>query len=205
MDTLHSGRQTRNVQETGIIVYPDRRRTRIYLLVCAGSALPLFLFFLLLLFLMMFFPVFRRGDTLILALLMGSLGTTGFWGSWTLAQFLSSGAPTLVISHQGIRVGSVYGPSEIELPWKDIEAIVLMPRGLVRQLAIRPRKGAVLLSRFSLPMRFMLLLTMLSGALVILPQPYLEQPVENILYRVRKRYKKEFRYYHIDLLTYPSR
>ena len=202
---MDTGRQTRNVQEAGIIVYPDWRRTRIYLLVCAGSALLPFLFFLLLLFLMMFFPVFRHGDTLFLALLMGSLGTTGLWCSWTLVQFLSLGAPTLVISHQGIRVGSVYGPSEIELPWEDIEAIVLMPRGLVRQLAIRPRKGAVCLSRFSVPMRFMLLLNIVSGALIVLPQPYLEQPVENILYRVRKRYKKEIRYYHIDLSTYPSR
>lgn len=52
----------------------------------------------------------------------------------------------LVITHQGIRVGKLYGSSEIVLPWEEMEAIFLAGSGIEPQLALRPKNVALFLS-----------------------------------------------------------
>jgi hypothetical protein len=169
----------------------------------AVSSLLSFLFFLFVLILIIVIPASRNGGAIFTALLMGGLGIAGIWPTRVVASVLSSGEPMLVITHQGIRVGKVYGSFEIILPWEEIEAIYLFGGGIEKQLCIRPTNVGLFLSHFGLLMRFFLRINVLTGAPIAVAQSFLEKPIEEILDQVVVRYEQELESYHIQLQ--PSR
>lgn len=203
MSPVQSHRHLSGSQTPEIIVYPNRWRTRLWLIMGAVSSLLSFLFFLFVLILIIVIPASRNGGAIFTALLMGGLGIAGIWPTRVVASVLSSGEPMLVITHQGIRVGKVYGSFEIILPWEGIEAIYLFGGGIEKQLCIRPTNVGLFLSHFGLLMRFFLRINVLTGAPIAVAQSFLEKPIEEILDQVVVRYEQELESYHIQLQ--PSR
>lgn len=116
MRTVRSQKQTSGSPTPEIIVYPHRGRTMVWLLIGGVSSLLFFLFFGSLLLLIVFVPASRNGGAMFLAFLVAGAGIAALWPTRTVACLLSSGEPMLVITHQGLRVGKLYGPSEIVLP-----------------------------------------------------------------------------------------
>jgi hypothetical protein len=127
------------------------------------------------------------------------VGFPALWAMRVLARLLTSGAPTLAITHQGIRVGKVFGSFEIMLPWEEFEAIYLFGGGIEKQMAIRPRNIKRFLSHLGLLTRFYLRLNLLSGAPITIAQSFLEKPIAEILDQVDDRYARELDSYHIRL------
>lgn len=150
MRTFQSGRYPQESKIPEIVVYPHRRRTRIWFLIGIGGSFLLFFFFLLILALVVFVPASRNGGAIFLALLMGSGAISAIWPTRTVAHLFSSGEPMLVITHQGIRVCKLYGSSEIVFHWGEIEAIFLIDGGIEPRLALCPREVATFLSRLLL-------------------------------------------------------
>jgi hypothetical protein len=171
----------------------------VWLLVGVVSSLLAFLFFIFVLILIIVIPAARNGGAIMTAVLMGGCGIAARWPTRVLARVLSSGEPMLIITHEGIRVGKVYGSFEIMLPWQEIEAISLFGGGFEKQLAIRPTNVALFLSHFSLLMRFFLRINLLTGAPIAVVQSLLENPIEEILDQVVLRYEQELESYHIQL------
>jgi hypothetical protein len=130
----------------------------------AVSSLLAFLMFIFILILIIVIPATRNGRAIVTAVLMGGGGIAALWPTRVLASVLPSGEPMLVITHQGIRVGKLYGSFEIMLPWEEIEAIYLSGGGIEKQLSIRPSNVKLFLSHFGLLMRFFLHINLLTGA-----------------------------------------
>jgi hypothetical protein len=129
MSLVRSHRHISRSQTPAIIVYPNRQRTTVWLLVGVVSSLLAFLFFIFVLILIIVIPAARNGGAIMTAVLMGGCGIAARWPTRVLACVLSSGEPMLIITHEGIRVGKVYGSFEIMLPWQEIEAISLFGGG----------------------------------------------------------------------------
>lgn len=186
-------------QTPDIIVYPDRRRTTLCFLLGAGSSLLFFLFFIFVLILIIVIPTFRNAGAVFTALFLLDLGVVGTWSTRVVANLLSSGEPALVITHDGIRVGKVYGSVEIMLPWEEIEAIYVPGNWLQKQLSIRSTNVERFLSRFGPLMRFFLRINLMNGAPIAIAQSFLEKPIEEILHQLQALYGQELDYYHIQL------
>lgn len=186
-------------QTPAIIVYPNRQRTTVWLLVSAVSSLLAFLFFIFVLILIIVIPAARNGGAIITAVLMGGVGFLALWPIRVLARVLSSGEPMVVITHEGIRVGKVYGSFQIMLPWQEIEAIYLFRGGIEKQLAIRPTNVELFLSHFGLLMHLFLRINLLTGASIAVAQSLLETPIKEILDQVVVRYAQELESCHIQL------
>lgn len=198
MPTFASGRQTWG-QTPELIVYIHRRQTRVWVIIGAVSSLLCFLFFIFMLLLLIFIYHFRNAEAIFLALLMGGFGILGIWPTRTLASLLLSREPMLVITHQGIRIGKLYGSSEIILPWEEIETISVFRTGIEKQLSIRPTNVALFLSQFGPFMRFFLRINLLNGAPIAISQSLLEKPIEEILHQLQAMYAQELEHYHIQL------
>lgn len=199
MPLVRSHRHLSGSQTPAIIVYPNRRRTTVWLLVGAVSSLLNFLIFIFVLILIIVIPAARNGGAIIMAVLMGGVGLAALWATRVVASLLFSGEPVLVISHEGIRVGKLYGSFDIMLPWQEIEAIYLFVGGIEKQLAIRPTHVGLFLSHFGLLMRFFLRINLLTGAPIAVAQSLLEKPIEEILDQLVVRYEQELESYHIQL------
>jgi len=94
--------------------------------------------------LLIFVYHFQDADAIFAALLMAGFGILGLWPTQTFATILSSREPMLSITHQGIRIGKLFGSSDIDLPWEEIAAISINASG---GLAIHPKNVASFLSR----------------------------------------------------------
>jgi hypothetical protein len=199
MPLFRSHKHLSGSQTPAIIVYPNRRRTTVWLLVGAVSSLLAFLIFIFVLILIIVIPAARNGGAIITAVLMGGGGITAIWPTRVLARVLSSGEPILVITHEGIRVGKLYSSFEIMLPWQEIEAISLFGGGIEKQLFIRPTNVGLFLSHFGLLMRFVLRINLLTGAPIAVAQSLLEKPIEEILDQLVVRYEQELESYNIQL------
>jgi len=199
MPPVQSHRHLSEPQTPAIIVYPNRRRTRLWLFLGAVSSLLALLLFVFILILIIVIPATRNGGAIATAVLLGGCGIAALWPTRLLASVLSSGEPMLVITHQVIRVGKVYGSFEIMLPWEEIEAIYLFGGGIEKQFCIRPTNVGLFLSHFGLLMRFFLRINLLTGAPLAVAQSFLEKPIAEILDQVMARYTQELEYYHIQL------
>jgi hypothetical protein len=199
MPPVRSHQHLSGSQTPEIIVYPNRRRTTVWLLVSAVSCLLAFLIFVFILILIILVPATRNGAAIFTAVLMGGAGLATLSPIRALARLLASGEPTLVITPQGIRVGKLYGPFEMILPWEEIEAIYLFVGGVEKQLFIRPTNLAWFLSRFGLLTRFFLRLNSLNGAPITIAQSFLDKPIAEILDQLDDLYAREVEYYHIRL------
>jgi hypothetical protein len=149
---------------------------------------------------MIVIPEARNIVVLFLTLIvLGGIGWLGFWPTRTIASVLMSGAPMLVITHQGIRVGKLYGSFDIILPWDEIAAIYLHNNGVEKQLCIRPTNINGFLSHFSPFMRFFLRINLMNGAPISVAQSFLDQPIRVILQQVQQRYAQELEAHQVQL------
>lgn len=99
-----------------IILYPNRLRTWVWLLLGGVSSALLLLGCIFVLILMIVVPEARNAGAIFLALLLLGMGGIGFWPTLTIANLLTSREPMLMITHKEVRVGKLYGPFEIVLP-----------------------------------------------------------------------------------------
>lgn len=199
MPPVRSHRHLPGPQTPEIIVYPNRRRTTVWLLALAVSSLGALLLFVFILISIILVPAARNGAAISTAVLMGGVGLAALWLIRVLARLLTSGEPMLVITHQGIRIGKLYGSFEMMLPWEEIEAIYLSGSGIEKQLFIRPRNVKRFFSHVGLLTRFFLRLNSLSGAPITIAQSFLENPIAEILDQLDHLYARELDSYHIRL------
>lgn len=109
----------------------------------------------------------------------------------------------LVITHEGVQVGKLYGSFEIVLPWKEIAAIYPVGGGLEKQLCIRPTNVGLFLSRFSRLMRFFLRMNLMNGAPIAIAQSFLDQSIEEIMRKLQAWYTQELDDHRVQL--WPAR
>jgi hypothetical protein len=191
-------------QSSEFLVYPNRRRTMVWLLLGGVSSGLLFLGGLVVLLLMLFVAEMRTAGAIFLALLLLGLGGVGYWPTRVLADLLTSGEPMLVITHQGVRVGKLYGSFDMVLPWEEIAAIYLHSDGIQKQLCIRPTDVLGFLSRFSPFMRFFLRINLMNGAPIAINQSFLDQPIRDILQQLHQRYGQEVEAHQVLLQPFHS-
>lgn len=202
--------EQRNVPPPDITAYPIRWRVIPWivvggvcsLLIILGSPTALALGFV---------TSIAQGDTglnLGLGLLVGVLGLAaiealGWLGLWTtrlMIHLLTSKAPMLTVSPQGIRVGKIYGTSEIMLPWEDIASIFLRSEGGYRQLCVRPTNGALFARRLGMLTRAILRVNRLfSTAPIAVNQSFLDKPIQTILQEIHDTYAQELAMHQVDL------
>ena len=184
-----------------LIIYPHRRRTTVWLLLGAISAFFCFLFAVFILLLLIFAYHFHNAGAVFALLIFAGFGTLGIWPTRVIARLLSSKEPMLTISRQGIRIGQLFGSSDINLLWEEIETISMLTGGIELQLAIRTKNTSSLLSHFPLPMRFNLRMNLLFyRAAIVISQSFLAQPIEEILYKLEITYAQELRSCQIRVL-----
>ncbi len=185
--------------EDAIVIYPSRWKTRVWLILSEACSLLLLLGCLGIFALMIVVPAARNGGSIFAALLFLGLAALGFWPSRVLANLLTSREPMLVITHQGIHVGKLYGSFTIVLPWADIAAIYARGDGFGKQLFIRPTNVRLFLSRFGPQMRFFLRINLMNGAPIAIAQSLLERPIAEIVDQVAQLYAGELHDYHVQL------
>lgn len=199
MQMSPSSGDTLGPQSSEIIVYPHRRRTMVWLLLVGVSSGLLVLWWLVVLSLMLFVAEVRNAATIFLALVLLGVGGAGLWATRGIANLLTSGAPMVVITHQGMQVGKLYGPVDIVLPWEEIAAIYLHRDGVRKQLCIRPTNVAEFLARFGPFMRFFLRMNLRNGAPIAINQWFLDQPIGAILQQLEQRYAQVLEAHQVQL------
>ena len=200
MPDFVSERQTLKSQTPDITVYPHRRKTLIWIFLGAISSLLCFLFAIFILLLLIFAYHFHNTEAIFTAILMAGFGILGIWPTHIIASLLSSREPMLGITHEGIRIGKLFGSSEIVLPWEEIEAISLLVGGIEKQLSIRPTHIVSFLSRFNSPMNWCLRMNLLFyGVPIVIPQSFLATPIVEILDQLETLYAQELHHHYIDL------
>jgi hypothetical protein len=167
-----------------IIVYPNRRRTLVWLILGVASSLIFVLGIVVILILVIVYPALRNVGAVFLALLLLGIGGVVMRATRDVANVLRSG-PMLVIAPEGVWVGKLYGPFEIVLPWQEIAAIYLREDAFQQQLFIRPTNVPLFLSRFSPFMRYFLRMNLTNGAPIAIAQSFLDQPIRDILAHVQ--------------------
>lgn len=122
------------------------------------------------------------------------------WLGWRMGfQLLFSPKPALAITREGITVGKLLMlRSGFFLPWADIDAIYQSSLGF-KYHCIHPKNIDQFLSRFKGLGRMGRQSSWRISAPVMIPQIYLEKPVEEILQHLSARYVKELSYYHVQI------
>jgi hypothetical protein len=175
-----------------ITIYPNRHRMIGWIALSGIPTLCCGLFTIGLIILMILIPDVRdQGGAIFLTIMMGSFFVMSAWLTRMLFFVTFSGKPTLVISHKGIRVGKIYGFSDIFLPWEEVEAVYCSINPPYTLLCIRPIDNKLFFARLSPLMSFTCRLSTMSGAPIALYQSFLDQPIEEILEQMQTRYKRE--------------
>lgn len=184
---------TEEVEASSIIVYPNRRRMRGWIILFGIVALLYIPIILIPIIAAITIPDARAqlGAIGFLVLFMGSLFMLCIWTMrmYTVAAF--SGEPLLVINRAGIRVGKIFGFADIFLPWEEVAAVYSAPR----MLYIRPVDTKRFLVRLSPMMRLTCGLCAMTGAPILIYQSFLDQPVEAIMRRIHTYYKRELQHH----------
>lgn len=120
--------------------------------------------------------------------------------AWRMASTLIfSRRPLLVINREGIRVGGMSSLSGFFIPWTEIEAISSYTF-MYKYLCVHPRNQKEFMKRFNWWERFVRLSNSIAGIPpLIVPQVFLERPVEEILSTLYYTYANELAYYHVQL------
>lgn len=173
-----------------IIVYPIRRRTFLWVLMCASGAALYALGCLVVPIVVLVVPQAHGSAVILLELLLAEIlliagGIALYLCTRLMLNVMRSGAPTLVVSSHGIRVGKLFGTSDIILPWHETAAIFLNTRTGYRLFCIRPTRPWRFLGRFGPYTRLCLLGNLLYGAPLVVSQSFLDQPIEDILQKVQ--------------------
>jgi hypothetical protein len=193
-----------------IAVYPNRAQAIWrFIVIVVGLIIEIGLFVLL-----MFLFAFLNGSIVpddtsasffspaffILLILM--LVVVAFFGriAWRMASTLIfSHKPLLVINREGITVGPMQSLSGFFIPWAEVEAISSRTF-MYKYLCIQPRNQKEFMKRFNWWERFIRLSNSIFGIPpLIVPQVFLERPVEEILSTLYYTYANELAYYHVQL------
>jgi hypothetical protein len=139
------------------------------------------------------FPIF-----LSLFVFLAALTVFFGWMTWRMAyDLLFSGKPLLTFNREGITVGSIPFYSGFFLPWSEIEAIYVYTF-MYKYLCFRARNQSQYMKRFNIFERFFRYSNIITGVPpLVMPQIYLERPIQEILYLMFERYQAELNYYGI--------
>jgi hypothetical protein len=177
----------------GIVVYPNRRHLMVWIALSGIPTLLHGLGTLGMLLLMIAVPGVRgqSGAVIVLIVLLGSFFVLGTWLTRMLVHVTFSGEPILVINQTGIRVGKVYGSSDIFLPWEDVESVSMSLRPPYKLFCVQPVDNRRFFSRLSSLTRLTCRLSVLGGPPIAVYQSFLGQPIEEILQQIHERYAHE--------------
>ena len=107
--------------------------------------------------------------------------------------------PILIINREGITTSALPSLSGFFIGWNEIEAIYVYAF-MYKYLCIRPKNTKLFLKRFNALERFIRLSNSMFGIPpLIVPQIYLDKPVEEILQSLYHRYSNELSYHRIQL------
>jgi len=122
------------------------------------------------------------------------------WITWRMASTLIfSHKPLLIINRKGITVGRMPNLSGFFISWAEVESINTSTF-MYKYLCIHPRNRKQFMKRFSPLERFRRLSNALVGAPpLVVPQVFLERPVEEILRTLYYSYASELSYYRVQL------
>ncbi len=132
----------------------------------------------------------------LLFLFLGGLAAAGIWQTLVFLRMTLSTEPVLIISRAGIRVGKIYGLSDLFLPWKDVETVSSQPPYKV--LDIHPVNTRRFIASLPLNMRLICRLNVLTGAPVTISQSFMDKPIDEILEQIRRRYARELQLHPTD-------
>lgn len=124
------------------------------------------------------------------------------WMAWRwYSTLLRNREPILVIDHRGITVRRTPMLSGFFIAWNEIESIRVQSF-LYKYLCIRARNEKQFLKRFNVFERFNRMSNIILGiSPLLVPQIYLDRPVEEIMQRLYYEYTNELSYYRVQLLS----
>lgn len=195
-----------------IAIYANRRQAlgRMILLGILGAFLVLLLF----IFSIALFALTRQGSfsndvsTVFLPLsmfLFVIILAEIIWLGWMLWRWYSTllrhREPILVIDHRGITVSSMPSVSGFFIAWQEIESIRVQSL-LYKYFCIRARDEKRFLKRFNAFERFIRLSNAIFGiSPLLVPQVFLDRPVEEVMQRLYYEYAHILGYYRVQLLA----
>lgn len=185
---------TEEVETSSIIVYPNRRRMRGWIMLLRITAALYIPLIALPIIAIITTPDARAqlGAISDLVLFAGSLFAMCLWLIRLFSIATYSGEPLLVINRAGICVGKIYGFADIFLPWEEVATVYAVPR----MLCIQPVDTKRFLDRLSPIMRFTCGVNAILGiAPITIYQSFLDQPMEAILRRIHTYYERELQHY----------
>lgn len=190
-----------------ILVYPNRGQAILRTAICAVGLVVLLALGAALLGLALASSLFQTGASAlplvvvlvsVLAVYLACFALVA-WLTWRMAQLLFSHKPVLSINREGITVSRMPMLSSFFIPWTEIEAIYAYTF-MYKYLCIRPKNAKQFLSRFNVFERFNRLSNSIFGIPpLIVPQVFLNTPVEEIIQRLYYMYANELNYYHVQL------
>lgn len=126
------------------------------------------------------------------------------WIGWMIwrwySTLLANREPILVIDHRGITVRSTPSLSGFFIAWPEIESIRVQSF-LYKYLCIRARNEKQFLKRFNPFERFIRLSNSICGiSPLLIPQVFLDRPVEEVMQRLYYEHMNELSYYRVQLL-----
>lgn len=122
------------------------------------------------------------------------------WITWGMfSGLVFSQKPLLVINRAGITVGKVPPLSGFSIAWSEI-GVISVRSTLYKYLCIEPKNLDLCLRRFNALERFLRRSNSWMGIPALLvPQVYLDRPVEEILQQLYYIYSSELSYYGVQL------
>ncbi|HYL44348.1 MAG TPA: hypothetical protein VEU97_13245 [Ktedonobacteraceae bacterium] len=177
-----------------IVIYTNRRGIMPMLIISIICSIAFLLFIVLISISLIVYPEQRNGGTIFVLIEMLGFGIMCFWLIRSLIGLSMPGTPMLVISREGIRVGTkTYGSTEFVLLWEEIEAIYT--RGNI--FCVRPTNKKRLLSRFHPIKRLLLRATFPKD--IYVTQSYLGKPVLEVFGELQEKYAYELNKQEIQL------
>lgn len=169
-------------QSEEIAIGYNRLSATIQLIVCAAGLIVLIAFLPIMLIANFASGPFEPEDTLPLLvtifILFAGIAFVS-WITWGVVAHRRSRKPVLFINHEGIAIERVFLMRKRFISWTEIASIYQRNMGY-KYFCIQKKRATF-------------------GALVMVPQMYLEKPVEEILQRVYHMYSSELSYHNVQL------
>jgi hypothetical protein len=191
------------MQGQEIVIYPNRTQAIVRTILCGvGLAFGIMILagaIALLFILGTTFQINYIVPLIVYLALMLPILAFGGWATWSMAQLFLKPTPLLIINRQGITVGKTPMLSGFFIPWHEIEAIHASTF-IYKYLCIRPKDTKQFLKRFNILERF----NRRSNAIIgvpplVVPQVFLERPVEETLQQLPIFYAHELNTHRIRL------
>ena len=124
-------------------------------------------------------------------LIFGSLAAMSIWQTRMFLHLFFLKEPTLIVNHAGIRIGKIYGPADIFLPWKEVRIVYSGPPYKI--LCIQPIDNQLFRARLSPMMRLTYRLCSSNGAFIALYRYLLDRPIPELWQQVQTHYQQKHR------------